>query len=71
MVDFSVDNLGCGCNAVGMALCSGWQNCSCKTGYSGATCSECAEGYFMNRKQCTSKHFVIIDLAVMRETEYH
>ena len=56
MIDFCVNNLGCGCNTIGIELCSGWQNCSCKTGYSGAACSECVEGYFMNGKQCTSKN---------------
>ena len=56
MIDFCVNNLGCGCNTIGIELCSGWQNCSCKTEYSGAACSECVEGYFMNGKQCTTKN---------------
>ena len=56
MRDFCVNNLGCGCNTIGIELCSGWQNCSCKTRYSGAACSECVEGYFMNGKQYTSKN---------------
>ena len=50
-------HLECRCDRTGSEglNCYGYGYCTCKAGYSGQKCSECAGGYFQSNERCNGK----------------
>ena len=58
--------LDCNCdeNGASSTLCSSSGQCTCKTGYTGQTCSSCSSGYYKSGSYCYGEIclFIIIQL---------
>ena len=56
----------CNCYSTGSSssLCSSSAQCSCKTGYTGKTCSSCSSGYYKSGSYCYGEIclFIIMQL---------
>ena len=56
----------CNCdeNGASSTLCSSSGQCTCKTGYTGQTCSSCSSGYYKSGSYCYGEIclFIIIQL---------
>ena len=63
----------CNCYSTGSSSvsCSSSAQCSCKTGYTGKTCSSCSSGYYKSGFDCSGEICLLIIVLLYLHTKYN